>query len=123
MEGDEISITIEKEEENQSEEDFIKDVYKIAKEKMKRDNDSVYPSDFLYELIPIHNYYWMACSHPIALMLYENIKLYNQGYEEIGNFRGPLGNIVIHSDVAVRACRDRLVELCDTYKLKIIKTP
>jgi hypothetical protein len=101
-------------EEVQSEQEFIEEIYELAKRYSKRQEAGIFASDFLFHMIPTNSgVYWMSVDHPVAKMLKEN------NFKDRGTFSGELGCIVVHDEYSVNTCIDAIVELCQKYKLKI----
>jgi hypothetical protein len=115
MQQELTEVLIGDDENDQSEELFIKELYNDAKEFHRRSNDGIYVSDFLFDMIQTSsNCYWMSAEHPIARMLKEN------GLPVLGTFSGQLGYIIVYSKESVSQCLECILDLCKKYELKII---
>lgn len=122
-----FEITIETpENEEVPPQDFVKEIYDIAKKRHQRSDSGIYPSDFLYDMIPtpLMNgkiVWWMAQTHPIALMLLENNASSDGLYNELSSMSSAMGHVIIYSDEMVKECRDCLVGLCKKFDLKVLE--
>lgn len=108
--------------------EFVKEIYAIAKKRHQRSDEGIYAADLLYDMIPapLMNgkiVWWMAQTHPIALMLLENNVNSDGLYTELSSMKSTLGHVVIYSDDMVKECRDCLVDLCKKFDLKVLEEP
>lgn len=107
---------------------FVREIYNIAAKRHQRGTTGIYPSDFLYDMIPSQSangeiVWWMSQSHPIALMLIENDINSDGLYQEISSMKSALGHVIIYNDSMVKECRDCLVDLCRKFDLAILEEP
>ncbi len=108
-----ISLDLES---NVSPNEFIAEVYDIVAKRHRRMH-GVYPSDFLYDMIPScaeQVVWWMSFDHPIALMLKQN------DFKCIKSESGPHGTIEIYTDVNVKECRECIIRYCREFGLVVI---
>lgn len=116
-------VEIDMEEQQQTEQEYVLDVFEMIKRiQNRKDVDFIYEEDFYFQMIPFYDneiqHYYMRIDHPIAHML-----RFNDYKEDACMFlRGePDGTIVIYKGDYVDVCVQRMVQLCDNYKLLVIK--
>lgn len=94
--------------------DFVTEAYNIVLDNCNKTSEQgCHVRDFLFQMIPQTNSWWMSEDHPIALMLADN------NFKPLNKFVGAHGTVVVFGKEEVNICIKSIVEYCEERGLKV----